>query len=809
MKRIFFILLVFICGFFSLRSQQNTYKEVFYYYAGEKIFLTERTDKVFLKLTKDVNKENLLSSINSDNHVRLSSEIKQSESLPDFLTLEVLETKVDNISSVIERYKANINVVSASLVLQYNGVLQGLADEFVVMLKKNTSYKQFQNLLSAYHCVIVEENEFVKNQFLLSVTKISTLTALQLSNLFYETELFEFSEPNFIILNAFNSNDTYFNNQWGLKNTGQYNGTSGIDINAESAWAITNGSSNIKVAVIDEGVDLTHPDLQANLLSGYDASGNNSGGAPVWSTDMHGTACAGIIGAVKDNGKGISGVAPNCKMIPIHVSTSGSGIPVDWAANSIQWAQQNGADVISNSWGGSSPYTPLTNAINTAINSGRNGKGCVVVFATGNDNASSVSYPASLSSVIAVGANTRNGQRADFSNYGTMLDIVAPGVDIYTTDIQGSAGYNTSSGTAGDYYANFGGTSAACPHVAGVAALILSIRPDLTQAQVRQAIESTCTKLSGYSFSTNSNHPNGTWNSQVGHGLVNAYAALQAVTPAISGPERISCTETGIYSSNISGTWTVSSNLQIVSGQGTSSISVRKNSESTYVTRDATISIGDVTKNIAIGPPYVRSIDGPGIAGNGLYYFAPNPYFSSSVASCEWGVYPANTGASSNHEIVQNINNYMGVKIYKPGTYLITCAFISPCSGSQTPVYKYLTVTANDLNTTSAMAIDSLETVNSDYLETNDDSARDGGNYSVATGGSKQIKVSFDGDLSAITKDIVDYMLINPVSGAIMTKGKIPSTGGILSFDNVPAGMYVFMIDTGNKKPESFKLLLR
>ncbi|MDR0619697.1 MAG: S8 family serine peptidase, partial [Bacteroidales bacterium] len=538
MKRIFFIL-IFAGIFFSLQAQQKASKDVFYYYQGEKIFLTERTDKIFLKLARVANKEKILALIHSDSTVKLSRNLKQDEPLPDFLTIEVSETKTGNIVSAVERYRANTDVISVSPVLQYNETLQGLADEFAVKLKETTSLKELQKLLLTYHCTIVEENEFVKNQFLLSVSKASALNALQLSNLFYETGLFEFSEPNFIILNAFNSNDTYFNNQWGLKNTGQNGGTSGIDINAEQAWTITNGSSNIKVAVVDAGIDLTHPDLSVNLLSGYDASGNNSNGAPVWSTEKHGTACAGIIGAVQGNGKGISGVAPNCKIIPIHATNSSEQFPVDWSANSIQWARQNGADVISNSWGGSSPYSPLTNAINDAVTLGRNGKGCIVVFASGNGSASSVSYPASLSNVIAVGAITRTSQRASFSNYGTNLNVVAPGDDIYTTDRQGTAGYNTSSGTAGDYYASFTGTSAACPHVAGVAALVLSVNPNLTQAQVRRAIESSCTKLSGYSFSANSGHPNGTWNNQVGHGLVNAYDAVLLASCSITGPTTV------------------------------------------------------------------------------------------------------------------------------------------------------------------------------------------------------------------------------------------------------------------------------
>jgi subtilisin family serine protease len=220
----------------------------------------------------------------------------------------------------------------------------------------------------------------------------------------------------------------------------------------------------------------------------------------------------------------------------------GSSPMASRVAAGLNWARIQGAKVISMSFS-----TNATNSVNTALSQSALSQsalsGCVLVAASGNDYATSVSYPASLPNVLAVGAINRNGNRADFSNYGTALDVVAPGVDIPTTDIRGNGGYNYvtnnqydpaySDYTNKDYTGKFGGTSAACPHVAGVAALVLSYNPDLTQAQVRQIIESTCTKLSGYTYSNNAAHPNGTWNNQVGHGLVNAYAAVQAACPSL------------------------------------------------------------------------------------------------------------------------------------------------------------------------------------------------------------------------------------------------------------------------------------
>lgn len=162
----------------------------------------------------------------------------------------------------------------------------------------------------------------------------------------------------------------------------------------------------------------------------------------------------------------------------------------------------------------------ITDAIHyNALLWGRNGKGVVVVFATGNE-AENVKFPANCDeNILAVGAINNNGRRANFSNYGSKLDVVAPGVDITTTNVLDPS--------IPLYVSNFRGTSAACPHVAGVAALILSVNPDLTSVGVIDIIEKTSRKVGGYSYSTVSGRPNGTWNNEMGYGLVDAYAAVQ------------------------------------------------------------------------------------------------------------------------------------------------------------------------------------------------------------------------------------------------------------------------------------------
>ena len=219
-------------------------------------------------------------------------------------------------------------------------------------------------------------------------------------------------------------------------------------------------------------------------------------------------------------------------------------------ADGINFAWQHGASVISNSWTSGVRYQIIDDAITNALTYGRNGLGCVVVFAAGNDN-SSVDYPANSNpEIIAVGAINQCGERKSYtscdgetgwgSNYGTEIDIAAPGVLIPTTDRTGSDGYNPNTplhtGNGGsliasdysnrDYTVWFNGTSAACPHVAGTAALMLSVNPCLTQRDVSDIIESTAQKVGGYNYQIVTGRPNGTWANQLGYGLLDANAAV-------------------------------------------------------------------------------------------------------------------------------------------------------------------------------------------------------------------------------------------------------------------------------------------
>lgn len=318
-----------------------------------------------------------------------------------------------------------------------------------------------------------------------------------------------------------------YKKQWSLSNTGQNGGRSGIDINVEKAWQITNGSSKVKVAVIDQGVDRNHEDLVGRVLDeGYTVAGLSYKGEPynwdVYNNKSHGIACAGII-AANNNDIGLRGIASNTMILPVNIApfygkysfASDSEI-----AQAIRYAYKK-ADILSCSWGGGSPSNEIRQAITEARTIGREGKGCVVIFSSGNKHQTDkdVAFPSSVNGVITVGAVDKNGVILDYSQRGNAMDLVAPSEEIVTTDRMGSLGY-----TDGNYMFNFNGTSASCPQVAGVAALMLAVNPSLTEEEVRTTLQRTAKDLGSRGFDTT-----------YGYGLVDAYAAVSAVMPQIEG----------------------------------------------------------------------------------------------------------------------------------------------------------------------------------------------------------------------------------------------------------------------------------
>ena len=320
---------------------------------------------------------------------------------------------------------------------------------------------------------------------------------------------FEFVDYNTYGRYFFTPNDSLIGNQTGHQ---WY-----LDrINAYNAWDITKGQPFVKVAVFDCGVDSCHYDLHYGLdnythldiLNGYNYPNNTIYSAPGF---YHGTMVAGIIGAKTNNSRGIAGVSGGNNSAGIAIipfNTGNVGPSTNHVISAISRAVEKNVKVINMSFG-LSYNTGVASAIYTAHNNG-----ITIICATGNENHSDLSFPASNSYTIAVGASDKNNGRwqvsnATGSNYGNGLDLIAPGVDIISTSLNNS--YNSGQGT-----------SFSAPQVVGVVALMLSVNPTLTPSQIRSTLQNTCTKLSGYSFT------NG-WNSEVGYGLLNAYAAVHDV----------------------------------------------------------------------------------------------------------------------------------------------------------------------------------------------------------------------------------------------------------------------------------------
>jgi thermitase len=329
----------------------------------------------------------------------------------------------------------------------------------------------------------------------------ATLAALR------KNPLVEYAEPDYPVQVAdVIPNDPYWSSQWGPP-----------DIQAPQAWSVTTGTSSVTIAIIDTGVDLTHPDLASQIDSvnsksflAYTTSPQDDYG--------HGTHVAGIAAAIGNNGTGIAGIAWGVRIMALKVlDNAGSGYESD-VASAITYAADHGAQVINLSLGGSAADTTLANAVSYAY-----GKGVTIVAAAGNNGSSAPFYPAAYPHVIAVASVNSSNQVSTFSNYGSDIALAAPGEAIYSTMWAG----NTALCPGSDYCA-LSGTSMATPHVAGVAALLAGFPQFNTPDKIQAALENTALDL-------------GTpgWDAHYGYGLVQASAALHSGVLRVSPPAAV------------------------------------------------------------------------------------------------------------------------------------------------------------------------------------------------------------------------------------------------------------------------------
>ncbi len=372
---------------------------------------------------------------------------------------------------------------------------EAVPGEYIVKVRDQKMFRKAYALKAfgaeSYRVVSKDQNLFLVKRNILEKAEFA-ISQLASSNV-------EFVEPNYIYHAFKTPNDPMYGELWGMHNTGQKSGHAGVDINAEKAWDVTTGSKDVLVAVIDTGIDYTHPDIAPNVwtnlaeangkagvdddnngyvddIHGYDFSADKG-------DDMddhgHGTHVSGTIGAKGNDGKGIVGVNWDVTIMGVKFLDAGGSGTLENAVKAIDYATKMGAMIESNSWGGGGVSEALKQSIERARD-----KNVLFVAAAGNesnDNDANPAYPASydVDNVMAVAAIDRNGNMADFSNYGTKtVHIAAPGVDVYSS-------------LFGNKYDAWSGTSMATPHVSGVAALVKAVNPAFGYKEIKQRLISS------------------------------------------------------------------------------------------------------------------------------------------------------------------------------------------------------------------------------------------------------------------------------------------------------------------------------
>jgi thermitase len=281
-------------------------------------------------------------------------------------------------------------------------------------------------------------------------------------------------------------NDPRAGQQYPFDNTGQTGGTNDADIDAKEAWDKTRGSSTVRIAVLDTGIDQNHEDLASKLVLQRDFTGSASG---VEDKQGHGTHVAGTAAAISNNGKGVAGTCQECSLMNGKVLGDNGNGSFDGIANGTVWAADNGAKVINLSLGSTSGSQTVENAVNYAWN-----RGAVVVAAAGNHGASTPFYPAFYGNVIAVANTDHNDAKNSSSGHGNWVNVAAPGTNILSTATNHSSGLFP----GGPGYGTLTGTSMASPHVAGLAGLIWSNNGQCTtNTCIRQTVESKTDQISG------------------------------------------------------------------------------------------------------------------------------------------------------------------------------------------------------------------------------------------------------------------------------------------------------------------------
>jgi hypothetical protein len=430
-------------------------------------------------------------AVSSDQHVE------------DFVRLLADETSLDFVSPIFRDPNGNPMIVTGEILVRFWPEVSKRVAEATL-------------LGSVAGEIVATDWGGMDNAFRMRIDSRNGFDVLQAANTLAQRADVKWAEPNMLAtaIPHLIPNDAYFDQQWALRNTGQNDGLEDFDMDADQAWDITTGSEDVVVVIFDDGVQQNHPDI--NQGPGIDFTGSGTGGGPLNECDNHGTAVAGCVSATINNLFGVTGLAPTCLTRSAKFSVAivedpcpGTAMsPTDALVDAMAWAVDIGARVTNTS------YTLNESAALSDQYANTHQAGLIHFGSTGNDSRTDgVNYPASLNVVNGVGALDRTGFPSPFSNWGPGITFSAPGNEVWTTDRTGSEGYSSQN------YVLSQGTSIASPYAAAVAALILSMAPDLAPGVTAAVMYASSTDLGFTGYDTT-----------YGWGLVNAYEAILEVT---------------------------------------------------------------------------------------------------------------------------------------------------------------------------------------------------------------------------------------------------------------------------------------
>jgi subtilisin family serine protease len=462
---------------------------------------------------------------------------------------QIFQKSVAAYASEAQRASAGMDKIETAVFYDRGGNLRVIYREVVLRFEPNTSEAKQKAVLEEYGLEVRERNPFQPDQLIAfdPQRKYIAERMVELANKLTEMVEVAFAFPNFVSeFKRSLQGPRPVRAQWHLP-----------VVEASRAWRTTQGEG-IVIAILDDGVDVEHPNLKRNIQRKPDPSeprdlvgrdffvaedaADHFDPRPkrfrapfdqMPGNDIHGTCCAGVAAASGSNG--VFGIAPKARILPVKIFHADDLATESRVANAIRYASRF-ADVLSCSWSG--PPSPDIQFALEEAGAGRGGKGCPILCATGNDFASQVAFPARSDFVIAVGATTDQGEPANYSNRGPQVSVVAPSSGgtrgIFTTDVSTAGrGFNigivAAGGADGLNTNSFGGTSSATPLVAGIAALVLSANPGLGRASVRTILEQSATKIGPAASYDANGHSN-----DFGFGQVNASKAVAQALAAAS-----------------------------------------------------------------------------------------------------------------------------------------------------------------------------------------------------------------------------------------------------------------------------------